>query len=207
MCPPGDARRFGDRPGVPEPRVARESAVIVWINGAFGSGKTTLVEELQRRWPRALVFDPEMVGYLLREVVEVPTGDFQDVRLWRRQVVSMAAGLVEEYGRPVLVPMTLVNPAYLEEIFGGLAAAGIPVHHFFLKVPEDVLVQRIDQRSFTPDDPAQDENVRAWCKSRIASCTAAVDALPQDTVLLDGQRTPAELADTVSCAWGMHGGS
>ncbi|MFI9587033.1 hypothetical protein ACIHCQ_35635 [Streptomyces sp. NPDC052236] len=33
--------------------------MIVWVNGAFGSGKTTLVEELHRRWPAALVYDPE----------------------------------------------------------------------------------------------------------------------------------------------------
>ncbi|MDQ0779704.1 hypothetical protein QF026_008170 [Streptomyces aurantiacus] len=49
--------------------------MIVWVNGAFGSGKSTLVDELRPRWPEALVFDPEMVGYVLREIVEVPTGD------------------------------------------------------------------------------------------------------------------------------------
>ncbi|MGW3661023.1 AAA family ATPase [Streptomyces sp. NPDC005151] len=171
--------------------------MIVWVNGAFGSGKTTLVEELRPRWPEALMFDPEMVGYVLREIVEVPTGDFQDLRQWRRQVASMAAGLVEEYERPVLVPMTLVNPAYLDEIFGVLSEEGIDVHHFFLKVPEDVLVKRIDGRSFTPDDPAKDEQVRAWCKSKIEKCLAAVDVMPRDTVLLDGQLTPQELADAV----------
>ncbi len=76
--------------------------MIVWLNGAFGSGKSTLVEELRPRWPEALVFDPEMIGFVLREVVEVPTGD-SDLRQWRRQVASMATGLVEEYQRPVLV--------------------------------------------------------------------------------------------------------
>jgi len=171
--------------------------VIVWVNGAFGSGKTTLVEELRSCWPEALVFDPEMVGYVLREIVEVPSGDFQDLRQWRRQVANMAAGLVEEYERPVLVPMTLVNPTYLDEIFGALSEAGINVHHFFLKVPEEVLVKRIDGRSFTPDNPSRDEQVRAWCKSKIETCLAAVDAMPQNTVLLDGQLAPQELADAV----------
>ncbi|MFC4333125.1 AAA family ATPase [Streptomyces andamanensis] len=171
--------------------------MIVWVNGAFGSGKTTLVEELRLRRPDALVFDPELVGFVLRRIVEVPTGDFQDLRQWRRQVVGMAVGLVEEYGRPVLVPMTLVDPAYLAEILGGLKDAGVEVHHFFLQVPEDVLVGRIDGRSFTPDDPAKDEEVRAWCRSRIASCLAAVDALPPDTVLLDGRSAPSDLADAV----------
>ena len=64
----------------------------MWVNGAFGSGKTTLVEELRGRWPEALVFDPEVIGYVLREIVEVPTGDFQDLRLWRRQVAESLVG-------------------------------------------------------------------------------------------------------------------
>ncbi|MEU2396264.1 AAA family ATPase [Streptomyces sp. NPDC007369] len=171
--------------------------MIVWVNGAFGSGKSTLVEELRAHWSDALVFDPEMIGFVLREIVEVPSGDFQDLRQWRRQVANMAAGLVEEYRRPVLVPMTLVNPAYRDEIFSALMTAGIEVRHFFLDVPEEVLIQRIDNRSFTPDDPDRDEQVRAWTKSRIPSCLAAVDALSQDTVLLDGELTPHELAKAV----------
>ncbi|WP_449352777.1 AAA family ATPase [Streptomyces shaanxiensis] len=171
--------------------------MIVWINGAFGSGKTTLVEELRPRWPESLVFDPEMVGYVLREIVEVPTGDFQDLRLWRRQVAELAVGLVEEYRRPLLVPMTLVHPGYLREIFGALRDSDIVVHHFFLKVAPEVLERRIDGRSFFPDDPAREERVRAWCKARIEPCTAAVGTLPGDTVLLDGESSPGELAGQV----------
>lgn len=171
--------------------------MIVWVNGAFGSGKSTLVDELRPRWPEVLVYDPEMVGYVLREIVEVPTGDFQDLRLWRRQVADLAVGLVEEYRRPVLVPMTLVDPGYVGEIFGALKDAGIDVHHFFLKVSREVLEQRIDGRVFTPDSPEQDEKVRRWCKDRIAPCMAAADTLPSDTVFLDGELPPQELADQV----------
>ncbi|SDP23346.1 AAA domain-containing protein [Streptomyces sp. cf386] len=186
---PGPTRGHGNGAG--------RIALIVWVNGAFGSGKTTLVDELRPRWPEVLVYDPEMVGYVLREIVEVPTGDFQDLRLWRRQVADLAVGLVEEYRRPVLVPMTLVNPGYVGEIFGALKDAGIDVHHFFLKVSREVLEQRIDGRSFTPDSPEQDEKVRRWCKARIEPCMAAADTLPSDTVFLDGELTPQELADQV----------
>jgi hypothetical protein len=171
--------------------------VIIWVNGAFGSGKTTLVEELHRRRPAALVYDPEQIGYLLQEIVEVPTGNFQDLPLWRRQVVSMALGLLAEYGRPLLVPMTLVEPRYVAEIFGALEEARIAVHHFFLKVPSDVLARRIDARTVHPGDPERDQAVRRWCKAQIAPCVAAVDTLPAETVFLDGERSRQELADEV----------
>ncbi|MEV6592388.1 AAA family ATPase [Streptomyces acidicola] len=180
--------------------------MIVWVNGAFGSGKSTLVDELRSRWPEALVYDPEMVGYVLREIVEVPTGDFQDLRLWRRQVADLAVGLAEEYHRPVLVPMTLVNPGYVSEIFGALTDAGIDVHHFFLKVPREVLEKRIDGRSFTPDNLEQDERVRHWCKEKIGPCMAATDTLPNDTVFLDGELNPQELAGQVLGHVGMEAG-
>ncbi|MFM9494008.1 AAA family ATPase [Streptomyces galilaeus] len=181
--------------------------MIVWVNGAFGSGKSTLVEALRPRWPEALVFDPEMVGYVLREIVEVPTGDFQDLRLWRRQVAELAVGLVEEYRRPVLVPMTLVDPGYVGEIFGALKAADTEVHHFFLKVSREVLEKRIDGRSFTPDDPGKDERVRSWCKDRIEPCMAAAGGLPGDTVFLDGELPPTELADLVLARVGAGAGA
>jgi thymidylate kinase len=172
--------------------------VIVWVNGAFGSGKTSLIEELRPRMPEALVYDPEMVGYLLREIVDVPTGNFQDLPLWRQQVADLAVRLVEEYRRPVLVPMTLVDPGYLEEIFGALERAGITLHHFFLKVAPDVLARRIDGRNVTPDgDPEREAKVRRWCKAQIGPCTAALDTLPGDTVILDGELPLRELADEV----------
>ncbi|MFJ5156272.1 AAA family ATPase [Streptomyces sp. NPDC088353] len=171
--------------------------MIIWVNGAFGSGKTTLVDELHRRWPAALVYDPEQIGYVLRGIVDVPTGNFQDLRLWRRQVVSMAVGLLEEYERPILAPMTLADPQYVAEIFGALEEAGVAVHHFFLKVPAEVLARRIDARSVVPRDPERDEAVRQWCKARIAQCVAAADTLPADTIFLDGERPCRELADEV----------
>ena len=109
--------------------------MIVWVNGAFGSGKTTLVEELRRRRPAALVYD------------------------------------------------------------------------FFLKVPPEVLARRIDARSVAPDDPERDEAARRWGKAQIAECVAAVDALPVDTVFLDGERPRDELAHEVLTRVGVSPGS
>jgi len=41
--------------------------VIIGLKGAFGSGKTTLTEELHRRLPDAVIFDPEDVGHVLTQ--------------------------------------------------------------------------------------------------------------------------------------------
>lgn len=143
------------------------------------------------------LFDPEQIGFVLRGVVDVPTGNFQDLPLWRRQVSAFVAGLLEEYERPVLAPMTLVDPRYVDEIFGAVTEAGFPVHHFFLDVSPQVLAQRIDSRTVAPDDAERDRAAKAWCKEQIPRCVAAAASLPSDTVGLDGERPVVELADEV----------
>jgi predicted kinase len=50
--------------------------VIIWINGGFGAGKTTLAEELHRRLPDAVVYNPEDVGLMLWKWMR-PNDDFQ----------------------------------------------------------------------------------------------------------------------------------
>ena len=36
--------------------------MIIWINGAFGSGKTNVAYELNRRIESSYVYDPEEIG-------------------------------------------------------------------------------------------------------------------------------------------------
>jgi deoxyadenosine/deoxycytidine kinase len=39
--------------------------MIIWINGPFGAGKTTLTEKLKENVNNSLLFDPEHVGFLI----------------------------------------------------------------------------------------------------------------------------------------------
>lgn len=172
--------------------------MIVWINGAFGAGKTTLAEELHRRLPEALPFDPEYVGAILvKWAPPAPSGDFQDIPLWRRLVADFAIGLVADYGRTLIVPMTLVDTPYRDEIFGLITQAGQPLLHVFLEVPTHELRRRIDAQVLV-DDPAADTDARAFRHRNVDRCIAARDTLPPDTLVLRGDHhTPNELADLV----------
>lgn len=176
--------------------------MIVWINGSFGSGKTTLVSELSARWPDALVVDPEDVGLLLGRIVPNGTGDFQDLVLWRRHVAELLIGLHEEYARPILVPMSLLNPDYRAEVFDALHTAGVPVRHFCLRVPADVLVRRVDTRESELTDPEQLAAAWRWVTERITFCVAEVEKLPPEVEVLDGERPVADLAAHVLKAVG-----
>lgn len=133
---------------------------------------------------------------MLRGMVPpAPSGDFQDLPAWRLLVVETGRVLARQYGRLVIAPMTIADPGYAREIFGGLAACGVPVRHFFLKVPASRLRERISAQVIHPGDPQRDAEVRRWRLAQVDRCTAAEDAMPADTIILDGELPPERLAD------------
>jgi hypothetical protein len=171
--------------------------VIIWINGAFGAGKTTLAEELQRRLPDAVMFDPEDVGYLLWKWMR-PAGDFQHLPSWRELVVATALSLRRHHADTLIVPMTLIRDGYQAEILGGLAAAGEEVLHVFLDADGDVLRRRFTDRVTHPGNPEADQQAREFGLSHLDAAVAAAARQPAGTLMLRSDKlTPAELADEV----------
>ena len=69
--------------------------MVIWLNGAFGAGKTQTAYELYRRLPDSFVYDPENAGYFMRaNLPEVCKGiDCQDYPMWRSVMESMSATL------------------------------------------------------------------------------------------------------------------
>lgn len=59
--------------------------MIVWINGAFGSGKTTVSKKLQNSLENSTIFDPELVGGAISHLMpqNLKLNDFQDYPEWR----------------------------------------------------------------------------------------------------------------------------
>jgi predicted kinase len=170
--------------------------VIIWINGGFGAGKTTLAEELHRRLPDTIVYDPEDVGLMLWKWME-PNGDFQHLPSWRDLVVAAALSLRRHHAETLIVPMSLIRDAYRAEILGGLAAAGEDVLHVFLEADADVLRERLNARVTRPDRD-WDEAAREFGMTNVDEMAAAAARQPSGTLMLRSDRlTPAELADEV----------
>ena len=122
--------------------------MLIWINGAFGSGKTQTAFELHRRSPGSHVADPELIGCGIHRMLPAHArNDFQDRPQWRAAVVATLADAVAAHDGPVLVPMTLVNAEYFDEIMGGLADAAVRVSHFSLQASPATLERRLRTRS------------------------------------------------------------
>jgi adenylylsulfate kinase-like enzyme len=173
------------------------ASMIVWINGGYGSGKTILVTEITRSRSDAVVFDPEHIGHVLRESVPVPTDNSQDLPSWREIVVAAVLSLQRHHANLLLVPMTLINPAYRREVLGALRAADVDLLEVFLEVPADELRRRIEHRVLF-DDPVRDADVRQFCLSKLEEGVAAAGRVDRDTLVLDaGTLSPEQLAQAV----------
>jgi predicted kinase len=170
--------------------------VIIWINGGFGAGKTTLAQELHRRLPGAVVYDPEDVGLMLWKWMR-PDGDFQHLPSWRELVVATALSLRRHHAETLIVPMSLIRDAYRAEILGGLADAGEKVLHVFLEAEPGVLRERLNARVTQPGRE-WDQAAREFGMTGVDEMAAAAARQPTGTLLLRSDRlTPAELADEV----------
>jgi cytidylate kinase len=147
--------------------------MIVMLNGAFGVGKTTIARRLVATLPNAMLYDPEHVGAMLRKLTNgIRTGaedtdDYQDITLWRLLTVSTAKALREQYGRTLVVPMTLVNLAYFRAIKDGLTELDANLHHFCLTASARTIRWRLLRRGTLP---------RSWAWQRTERCVRALAA-------------------------------
>ncbi|QQQ79794.1 AAA family ATPase [Saccharothrix sp. 6-C] len=123
--------------------------MLLWINGPFGGGKTQTAHELRRRLPGSFLSDPEHVGFALHRMTPPALrGDFQDLASWRRGVVEVLDRAASGHDGVVVVPMTVVEPAYFREIVGGLRDRGHDVRHFALLAERETVVRRLRERGF-----------------------------------------------------------
>ncbi|MET9651232.1 NUDIX domain-containing protein [Streptomyces sp. NPDC006460] len=180
--------------------------MIVWINGAFGAGKSGTARELVDLIPNSTLYDPELTGGAMSSLLPkkrlAEVGDFQDLPIWRRLVVDTAAALLAELGGVLVVPMTLLRQEYRDEIFGGLAARRIEVRHVLLAPDETILRQRILRRTPDGSPPEEIDGVRRWSYDRIEPYRAARDGwLGEDAYVVDNSAlTPEETARVVADA-------
>ena len=175
-------------------RTDGQAAEVVWINGAFGSGKTSVAARLVEVVPGAVRFDPELLGSMLRRLPELPQpDDYQDLPLWRELVVSTVSTMAAHVTGPLIVPMTVVDRRYYRETIGTLSRR-FRLDCYFLEVPADVLVERITAQVQFADDRARDETARCWRLAQVQRCVQARAALPVEVIGLDGTLPPDELA-------------
>ena len=145
---------------------------VVWINGAFGAGKSTVAKRLAAALPDAAVFDPEPLARLIRAAMPPARrpSDYQDSALWRHLTVEAVGGLATSSG-VVIVPMTLIDERYFADTIGVLRASGVHVHHFSLTASPATIRRRLLKRQVTR---LMHPRSTRWAIDRVERCCAAL---------------------------------
>ena len=146
--------------------------MLIWINGAFGAGKTQTAFELERRLSNAHVADPELLGFALHGMQPPATRqDFQDLPQWRSAVVDTLQQAEAAHSGPVLVPMTIVDDDYFDEIIGGLRSRGVDLRHYALIASPQALRGRLRNRIALVPGGLRRET---WALEQLPRCVAAL---------------------------------
>ncbi len=171
--------------------------MVVWLNGAFGAGKTSTAFELARRLPGSFVFDPENVGYFIRK--NTPSvfseGDFQDFPLWRKINAGLLELILSRFDGTLIVPMTVADPQVFRELVGRLREDGADVRHFILTASRETVLRRIRKRSLGRRD--------AFAEGNLDRCLAAfTGSIPGEAVETDSLSI-CEAAEEVAARCGL----
>ncbi|HEL1802226.1 TPA: adenylyl-sulfate kinase [Streptococcus suis] len=95
--------------------------MIIWLNGPFGIGKTTLANILHKRIENSYLYDPELLGDFLQH--QLPKTD-----------------------KIIIIPMTIYKKEYYQEITQQLIQDKIPLEHYILLADKTTILERLDNR-------------------------------------------------------------
>ncbi len=165
--------------------------MIIWINGAFGSGKTQTAFELHRRLKPSYIYDPEKMGFAMRSMIppDIAEDDFQSYPLWREFNYSMLSYLSDTYQGIIIVPMTITNDQYFHDIISRLRQDGRTIHHFTLLASKETLLKRLRTRA---------EGKNSWAAKQIDRCINSLsDSLFTEHLHTD-QMSIQQVAETIA---------
>lgn len=117
--------------------------MIVWLNGTFGVGKTTVGTLLSARDSRLRMFDPEWVGYMVaNNLTDHEVSDFQQLAPWRALTPLVADELIQFTGQHLVAAQSVLTQSYWHEISAGIRALGHDILHVLLDADRSAIKKR-----------------------------------------------------------------
>ena len=111
------------------------------------------------------MYDPEEIGGFLSNMFEHEKDDFQDYELWRTLNSDILKYMCSIY-EIVIVPMTITNKQYYDEIVNKLEVSGIKLNHFILCASKENIINRLDSRG----------NSTEWAYNQVDKCINAFES-------------------------------
>jgi hypothetical protein len=173
--------------------------MLLWINGPSAGGKTATAYELNRRLAGSVVCDPEHVGFGMHRMLPAALrSNWWDLPALRHSVVELLRLTLAAWDGPVIVPMTLVNSGYFQEVIGSLRDDGLAVHHFALLAEPATVRRRLGRRSLgTELKPG------SWAVEHLSEHLQQLRAPEFAQHVHTDQQTVAQVADAIASSAGL----
>ncbi len=171
--------------------------MIIWINGAFGSGKSSVAYALQKKISGSFIYDPEQFGYFLWDNFPDAMkrkGNFQHINIWREGSYKILKYIHEHYSGILIVPMTLYIKQYYEEIVQKLVQDEIPLKHYILCASKQTILNRLKQRGESSD---------SWGAQHIDACLHAFDSDISEIKIVTDSKSVDEIASEIISLSGL----
>lgn len=165
--------------------------MIIWLNGAFGSGKSTIAELLRSKIELSHIYDPEQVGYFLWHVFPEnmkKKGDFQDLEIWRSINYQIIKHMYDNYEGTLIIPMTITNMDYYNQIIGNFINDGVKIYHFVLDADKENIKKRLINRG---------ECENSWAEQQIDRCLQAFENTVDGEKINTNNLSAEELANII----------
>jgi hypothetical protein len=166
--------------------------MILFINGPFGVGKTSVARVLVKKMPQSMLYDPEVMGAFLHRVLGPfrKAEDYQDYALWRPLLVGGARVLKTVSTRTLVVPMSVWRRDLFDTIIAGLRKVDPDLSCFRLTASRDILIDRIASDTV-------DREAYGWRMAHVEVCMkSSLDPAFGTEICTDGH-TPVEVADRI----------
>lgn len=168
--------------------------MLIWLNGPFGVGKTSVAKELLSKHSSFRLFDPEQVGYMLRACLpDVPNEDFQDLLPWRSLVPRVGAELFDFANGSLVAVQSVLVQKYWEELVAGFQKEGLRPFHIVLDCEPRELRRRV-----LADDV--ERGAEQWRLDHIDNYLAALEWMlsSADLVIDTTSIAASEVADLIT---------
>lgn len=172
--------------------------MVIFINGSFGIGKTTVARLLVRQLEHSVLVDPEPIGVVLMQVTRAwrRVDDFQDLRLWR-ETSARLIDLLSRVRGAVVVPMAFTNVPYLRQFLTAARHRDRATFHFCLTAPLPVVRERLRAREIR-GGPTE------WQLRRSAECCEAHQSADFAEHIRTESRSPQDVAQEILARIGAH---
>ena len=165
--------------------------MIIWIDGAYGVGKSTLAEKLHALLPNSFIFDAENVGNAVRDNMPQSvyySETFEGYPLWFHVCNELLTELNDRLDGVILVPMTLMRQESFARFAEPLRGQGVEIVHVLLESSREIIHDRILERG---------ENEDCWCMRNIDECLSAQQRFEDVIRVQSVGQTADELAKEV----------